>query len=207
MNDRLRKETAAGGAVHGVGWFTNDYRVLTNSKKEISVPDDLKGLVIRVPESKVMTETFKSWGATAVPLSWAEVPEAARSGVIHGQENPYSIIVGAGLQETQKFLTPIKYNLWAGVVLVNADWLDGLVPEVREAVKKAGVDTAKWKMDKSKKESAMYIDQLKAAGVKFTDPADGEKAWKEKAMKLWDELYEQSGGKAWIDEVYAELSK
>lgn len=208
VNARLRAETKAGGGeILGVSWFTNDYRVLTNSKKEVASPADLEGLVIRVPESRVMTETFKSWGAKAIPLSWAEVPEAARSGIIHGQENPYSIIVGAELQETQKFLTPIKYNLWAGVVLVNAAWYDSLDAGMKAAVDKAGLKTAKWKMDKSKRESAEYIVKLQEAGVKFTDPANGETEWKEKAMKLWDELYGASGGKDWIDEVYAELSK
>lgn len=207
VNARLRAETAMSGEILGVSWFTNDYRVLTNSVREIASPGDLEGLVIRVPESKVMTDTFKAWGATAVPLSWAEVPEAARLGSIDGQENPYSIIVGAGLQETQKFLTPIKYNLWCGVVLVNASWYESLSPELRAAVDKAGIETSKWKMDKSKKESAQFIDLLKSAGVKFTEPAGDEKEWVEIGTRIWGELYDQSGGREWVDEVRSELEK
>jgi len=206
VNSRLKTESAAnGGAIIGIGWFTNDYRVLTNSLREVRSPSDLNGMIVRVPESRVMQDTFAAWGARAVQMSWAEVPDALRNGIVHGQENPYSIIVGAKLQETQKFLTPIRYNLWAGVILVNSKWFDALSEELKASVSEAGREAALWKSEKSKSESALFKEQLVADGVLITEPADGEREWKELAVALWDSLYEKSGGREWIERVSSHI--
>ena len=50
-----------------LGSFHNGFRQLTNSKRPVTKPEDLKGLKIRVPGSAVFMNTFRLWGPTPPP--------------------------------------------------------------------------------------------------------------------------------------------
>lgn len=203
VNERMKAETK----LRGVGWIVDGFRVLTNSKKPVYRPSDLAGLKIRIPESQVMKDIFASWGIQALPLSWAEVPGAIGMGTLDGQENPYNIILGAKLETMQKYVTPITYNLWCGAILVHSDWYDAQPESVRNVLDVAGKKTLEWKLAKSRTDAEIAKKKIQNAGMTFCEPADGEKDWREAAMKVWPSLYEKSGGKTWIDEVVAEIVK
>jgi TRAP-type transport system periplasmic protein len=44
-----------------LAWGENGLRHLTNSRREIRTPEDLRGLKLRVPQSDVMLAGFKAW--------------------------------------------------------------------------------------------------------------------------------------------------
>jgi TRAP-type C4-dicarboxylate transport system substrate-binding protein len=47
-----------------LAWGENGFRELTNSKKPIQSPEDLKGMKIRVVGSPLFSDTFNALGAT-----------------------------------------------------------------------------------------------------------------------------------------------
>ena len=51
-----------------IGYTENEFRDMTNSKRPIRKPEDLKGLKIRVVESPVFIDTFKALGPTRPPF-------------------------------------------------------------------------------------------------------------------------------------------
>ena len=52
------------------------------------MPEDLKGLKIRVTKSPVELNLMKTWGATAVPFDWAQLYEGLSTGVVDGYYIP-----------------------------------------------------------------------------------------------------------------------
>ncbi len=52
VGEELNKELEPHGAVI-IGWWDNGMRHITNNKRPIKTPEDLKGLKIRVPEGEV----------------------------------------------------------------------------------------------------------------------------------------------------------
>lgn len=50
-----------------LAWGENGMRQLTNSRREIRTPEDLRGLKLRVPQSDVMVAGFKALGADVKP--------------------------------------------------------------------------------------------------------------------------------------------
>ena len=85
--------------------WENGYRHITNNKKPIVVPADLKGIKLRVPEGKWRVRMFQEYGANPSPMSFKELFTALQTGVMDGQENPFTQIYSAKLHEVQKFIS------------------------------------------------------------------------------------------------------
>ena len=80
-----------------LAWGENGFRELSNSKKPVRKPEDLKGLKIRVVGSPLFLETFSALGANPTQMSWADAVPALSSGAVDGQENPLTIFTVAKL--------------------------------------------------------------------------------------------------------------
>ena len=88
-----------------IGFWENGIRHITNNVKPINTPADLDGLKIRTPKSTWRVKMFSAWGANPTPMAFSEVFVGLQTGVIDGQENPYTNIAGAKLNEVQKYLS------------------------------------------------------------------------------------------------------
>ena len=75
----------------GLAYGVNGFRQLTNNQRPVRTPDDLKGLRIRIPQGlpPVLLEHF---GASAHHMNFGDLIVALRTGDMHGQENPLSVI-------------------------------------------------------------------------------------------------------------------
>ncbi|VVS91810.1 TRAP transporter substrate-binding protein DctP [Desulfoluna spongiiphila] len=71
-----------------LGWGENGYREITNSKRAIKTPADLKGLKVRVVGTPIFIDIMKSMGANPVNMNWGEAKIAFQQGVVDAQENP-----------------------------------------------------------------------------------------------------------------------
>lgn len=88
-----------------LAWGENGFRHLTNSRREIRNPEDLKGLKLRVPQSDVMLAGFKALGADVHELAFPLLYAALQSGQFDGQENPIATIMSSKFYQVQKYLT------------------------------------------------------------------------------------------------------
>jgi len=81
------------------------FRNVGNSKREVRVPADLKGLKIRVTKSPVELNLMKTWGATAVPFDWSQLYEGLSTGVVDGYYIPDAYVAAQKFYEVAKFIT------------------------------------------------------------------------------------------------------
>src|SRR5512134_1375332 len=127
-----------------LAWGENGYRELTNSKREVRKPDDLKGLKIRVVGSPLFLDTFRALGANPTQMSWADAQPAFASGAVDGQENPMSIFTAAKLHTVgQKFVTMWGYVADPLIFVVNKEVWESWTPADREIVRQAAIDAGK----------------------------------------------------------------
>ena len=103
LGANLRGQITKGGIVVLDKIWDNGFRMITNSAKPITQPDDLRGMKIRVPVSALWLSLFKSLGAAPTGMNFAEVYTALQTKVVDGQENPPAIIAAAKLNEVQKY--------------------------------------------------------------------------------------------------------
>ena len=137
-------QTLDKAGVMPLAWGENGYREISNSKKPIKSPADLKGMKIRVVGSPLFLDTFTALGANPTQMSWADAQPAMASGAVDGQENPLSVFMAAKLYTVaQKHLTLWGYMNDPLVFVVNKDIWNSWTPADREIVKQAAIDAGK----------------------------------------------------------------
>ena len=73
----------------------------TTANKAIRVPDDMKGLKLRVPDAPLYIMYPKIAGANATPIAFAEVYLALQNKTVDAQENPLPTILAKKFYEVQ----------------------------------------------------------------------------------------------------------
>jgi len=109
---------AARGLV-GVIWTENGFRHLTNSRREVNLPADMRGLKVRTMENQVHMRAFSVLGALPTPMAFSELVPALQQGTVDGQENPISVIVANNLNQVQRYMTLTNHVYSPAVMACN----------------------------------------------------------------------------------------
>ncbi len=164
-----------------LAWGENGYRELTNAKREVRRPEDLKGLKIRVVGSPLFLDTFRALGANPTQMSWADAQPAFASGAVDGQENPMSIYTAAKLHTlNQKYVTLWGYVADPLVFVVNREVWASWSSADREIVRQAALDAGKQQVAIARaglvEADTPVIKNVQALGVVVTrlSPAERE---------------------------------
>lgn len=153
-----------------LGWLENGYRNMTNSKKEILSPSDIKGLKIRTPQSPVAMATMKALGANVTPMPWGEVFTALEQKAVDGQENPASMIYSSKVNEVQKYLTLTKHQYAPYALGISEATWTNLSPENQKMIQEAVEEVKEFQRKKAQEDDAAAIQALKESGMKVTEP-------------------------------------
>ncbi|MEH0021682.1 MAG: DctP family TRAP transporter solute-binding subunit [Desulfobacter sp.] len=121
--------------LRSLGFFAQSgFYHLTNNNKKIKSVDDIKGLKFRTMTLPSHIKVFEAMGASAIPISWAELYTSLQTGVIDGQHNPVGYIVQGKLQEVQKHMTLTGHMYAVGFFLVNDRWFQSLTIDQKNVV-------------------------------------------------------------------------
>lgn len=107
---------------------------ITNSKRPVSSPEDMKGLKIRTMGLDSHKAVIESLGGQPVAIAWSEVYTSLQTGVADGQMNPVSLVSFAKLDEVQKYLTLTGHLFTPYIWTVNSDFYDSLTEQEKEVV-------------------------------------------------------------------------
>jgi TRAP-type transport system periplasmic protein len=163
-----------------LAWGENGFRELTNSKREINTPADLKGLKIRVVGSPLFIDMFTALGANPVQMSWADAQPALSSGAIDGQENPVSIFTAAKLHTVgQKNVTMWGYMIDPLVFVANKEIWNSWTAQDRDIVRQAAVDAGKQEIALARaglvEAGRPLLKDIEALGVKVVIPTAAQR--------------------------------
>ncbi|HEU0149822.1 MAG TPA: TRAP transporter substrate-binding protein [Bradyrhizobium sp.] len=146
------------------------FRNVTNSKRPIRTPEDIKGLKIRVIPNETYKMAFKALGAEPVPMDFPLVYSALKDGRLDGQENPVPTIASSRFEEVQKYLT-LTAHFFAPIAFVaNREMFEQLDTADQEALKaaaKAGAE-ATWQAEIDLPKLAI----LRAGGMDVIEKVD-----------------------------------
>jgi tripartite ATP-independent transporter DctP family solute receptor len=131
-----------------LAWGENGFREVTNSKRPIRTPADMKGLKFRVVGSPLFLDTFTALGANPTQMSWADAQPALASGAVDGQENPLTIFTAAKLHTVgQKNVTLWGYVADPLIFVVNKDVWASWSKEDQAIVRQAAIEAGKYCID------------------------------------------------------------
>lgn len=186
---------------HIIGIWENGFRQITNSKHPIRVPDDLKGLKLRVPQGGWRVKMFQAYGANPSPLALSEVFVALQTGVMDAQENPLAQIYPSRFYEVQKYLSMTGHVYTPAFVTAGASW-SKLSPDIQKVLTDTAVEMQPVVYKIAAELDDELLKKLKDAGMQVNE-ADKE-AFIKASRAIYNEFSRDvPGGKDLIDKSLA----
>jgi tripartite ATP-independent transporter DctP family solute receptor len=190
-----------GSGFIGLCYWENGWRHVSNSKREITTLEDLKGLKIRTMESPIHVDTWKALGTNPTPMSFSQLYTALEQKVVDGQENPLANVVSNKLDEVQKFITLDGHLYGASPFMVSKVFWDTLSDEEKAAVKKAAIMARDDERKMAQEEDKVSIETLTKNGVKISELAPGEKDKIKAALQVIYDKYKGQFGETLMTKV------
>jgi tripartite ATP-independent transporter DctP family solute receptor len=177
-----------------LAWGENGFRQLSNSKRIVTSPADLKGMKIRVVGSPLFVDAFTALGANPTSMSWADAQPALASGAVDGQENPLSIFVAAKMDKlNQKYITEWNYMNDPLVFVVNKQVWASWTPEDQKIVRQAALDAGKQQIALARKPVKETILEM-GVGISQLTP-EQLAAFKQATKPVFDKWVDRVGPK------------
>ena len=151
-----------------LAWFERGARNLT-SNRPIRHPDDLKGIILRVPNVPLYVKTWKALGAKPTPMAFSEVFTSLQQGTVHAQENPYALILSAGFPEGQKYCNLTEHVIGWVYVVIGETQFQALPDDLKEVLLEAGQAMQTIHQRLFKETQQQLIDSLKERGMIFVE--------------------------------------
>lgn len=190
LGNEVRDIFSKGHGVRGVGMMGRGYRHITSATPINSV-DDLKGMKIRMGQSKPFIEAFGATGAVVVPIALPELFTSLKLGVVSASDGPFDQIYTFKLQEAQKYLAITGHLYATSLWLMNEKFYAGLSPAQRTAVDQAAKEALAHGDTLATASEKSLLEKLQAAGMQVTRPPYAPFMVKTKPAidKLFSELW------------------
>jgi tripartite ATP-independent transporter DctP family solute receptor len=182
-----------------LAWAENGFRHMTNSKRDVKAPEDLKGLKMRTMENPVHIAAYKSFGIVTTPMAFAEVFTALQQGTVDGQENPLSVISSSKFDQVQKHLSLTGQGYSPCLILMNKAAFEKLSPADKQAFTDSAKEAAKANRARVDEDDAKGVADLRAKGMTVIDNIDKSKFVAALAPVNAD--FEKQFGKANIEKI------
>ena len=190
--------------ISGLAYWDNGLKSFSSNRKMV-VPEDLKGLKMRIQSSKVLEAQMRALGAIPQVMAFSEVYQALQTGVVDGTENPHSNLYSQKMNEVQKFVTITDHGYVGYAVVTNKKFWDGLPADIRAQLTQAMADATKFTNDQAKKDNDDALAKVKATGkteVLTLTPAQ-KLPWKRALVKVHKEMEPRVGSEI-LQLVYKE---
>lgn len=160
IGDALRESMREAADLEVLAFGEIGFRQITNDVRPIVEPEDLQGLRIRVPGSRMRSLMFETYGATPVTMNLGELYLALQQGTVDGQENPLAGTINRSFHEVQKYFSMSNHVYTPVTLVMNGQKFDSLSPEHQELVKRAALEAAKYSRDLGAKADEEFLVML-----------------------------------------------
>lgn len=170
LGEYLRGELIAKNiyAVPG-GCFENGFRHISCATRPIRTAADLQGLKMRVPNSEIAGDFFRSLGAAPIVVNSNRMYEGLKAGTVEAQENPLSIVEEFKLYEVQKYVS-LTGHMWSGFnMLGNLELWRRLPGGVQETIERNVARYSRQQRSENQEINARMQPRLAQRGMLFNE--------------------------------------
>ena len=183
-----------------LAWAENGVRHMTNNRRAVNAPEDLKGLKMRTMENPVHIAAYKGFGIITTPMAFPEVFTALQQGTVDGQENPLSVIMAAKFEQVQKYMSLTGHVYSPAVILMNKAAYDKLTAADKQVFLDSAKEAVKANRARVAEDDAKGVAELRAKGMQIVEV---DKARFVAALTAVNADFEKQFGKANIDKIRA----
>lgn len=182
-----------------LSWWENGFRHLTNSRKPVNLPEDMKGLKVRTMENQVHMTAFRALGASPTPMAFPEVFGALQQGTVDGQENPMPVILNAKFAQVQKHISLTGHVYSPALIIMSRAVFSKLSKEDQAMIRDAARLGAAANRQKVLADEKVGVAELQKAGMQVVQKVDTTKF--QEALKPAYAEYAKRFGQANIDRI------
>ena len=158
-----------------LAWGENGFRHMTNSKRAVNAPEDVKGLKMRTMENPIHIQAYKAFGIIPTPMAFPEVFTALQQGTVDGQENPLSVITAAKFEQVQKHLSLTGHVYSPALLLMNKAAWDKLSADDKKAFLEAAKEAVKANRARVDDDEKKAVADLRSKGMNVVENVDKAK--------------------------------
>ena len=149
----------------GLCYYDSGSRNFYTKDRPIRTPDDLKGLKIRVMNSRTAMDMVESLGASPTPIAWGELYTALAQGTVDGAENNPPSFTTNKHYEVCKHFSQDAHTRVPDMLLISTKIWDKLDPQVQGWLQQAADESSDYQRELWQKKTAESLEQAKAEGV------------------------------------------
>lgn len=191
----------------GLSWSAMGFRNLSNSKRAVTKLEDINGLKIRVMANPVALETWKTLGANAVPMAYAEVFTALEIKAIDGQENPLVHMYANKMQEVQKYISLTNHVYTPMALVASKKFWDRLSDADKAGILKAANEAKVLQARLLDEQDKDVIKKFGEAGVQVDEMSPAELARIQSQVKPVIDKFTPQIGEKFLKDFLAEIEK
>ena len=190
--------------IKGLAYWDNGFKVMS-ANRPLKMPEDYKGLKMRIQSSKVLEAQMRAVGALPQVMAFSEVYQALQTGVVDGTENPPSNLYTQKMFEVQKNVSITNHGYLGYAVITNKKFWDELPADVRGQLEKAMEEASTYANKIAQEENDSSMAKVKASGKTdvYTPTAQERMALKKAMIKVHKEMESRIGADT-LREVYKE---
>lgn len=185
-----------------LGYWDGGFKQMTNSRRPIETPEDMKGLKVRVSQSPLLEAQFKAMGANPVSITFNELYTALQQGTADGQENPLSNIATRRFYEVQDYMTMSDHNYMGYILMISNDFFQGLPQDLQSLIEEVAQEVTEWQWEASRASEAKFFEEISASGIAINELTPEQKeAFIEVTEEVYAEFEKIEGGKELVDAI------
>lgn len=156
--------------LRGLCFYDAGKRSFYSKTKPIETPEDLKGLKIRVQESKMAINMVRGMGGSPTPVAYGELYTALQQGIVDAAENNPPSFYNSRHYEVCKYYTIDEHTVIPDVVLISTKVWELLSPEEQQWMQEAADESAVYQAKLWKESVDESMREVEKAGVIISYP-------------------------------------
>ena len=168
IGQRIEREILEKTGLRTVALFERGPRHLT-SNRPIRHPDELNGLILRVPSVPSFVTAWSAMGAKPTPMAFSEVFTALQQGTIEAQENPFSLILNAGFPEVQQYVNLTEHVMSWSYAVVGEKQFQKLPENLKKIFLEAAQDMEEYERQLFLESERHVQAELQRRGMQFIE--------------------------------------
>ncbi|MHB1006835.1 MAG: TRAP transporter substrate-binding protein [Chloroflexota bacterium] len=200
---RLNTEMEAVG-IKILSWWTAGPRHLINNTRPINVPDDLKGIKLRVQASPVWVESIKALGGNPVALDMNEVYPALQQRTVDGYDGNARDAYQLKMYEVVKYFSMTTHLIDVFGVYINKNLFNGFSAEQQKMVVASMKKATDWQRSQAADEETKSLEEIRKRMQVNEVSSANRNLFREKVRPVYGQ-FEKDLGKDLIDEAIKQL--
>lgn len=168
VGQRINREMIEKMGLRPVGYFQAGPRHLT-SNRPIRHPDDLEGLVVRIPSIPAFVTAWAALGAKTTPIPFSELFTSLQQGVINAQENPLPLTKMTAMYEVQQYVNLTSHVFGWTYPVIGEKQFQALPPDLQTILLECAAEMQAYERRLFEENDTKTRAFLEAKGMQFVE--------------------------------------